>query len=121
MSQPSLFQVRRWSVTELTRHLRRILESDDSLQDAWVQGELSNLSRPASGHIYFTLKDAGAALKCVIWKGDAMRLRGIPMQDGMSIEAHGKIGVYEPGGRRGFICRIPAPESAARGRRAVQQ
>jgi exodeoxyribonuclease VII large subunit len=99
MNQPSLFQVRRWSVTELTRHLRRILESDDSLQDAWVQGEISNLSRPSSGHIYFTLKDSGAALRCVIWKGDAARLRGIPMQDGLSIEAHGKIGVYEPGGQ----------------------
>jgi exodeoxyribonuclease VII large subunit len=99
MNQPSLFQVRRWSVTELTRHLRRILESDESLQDAWVQGEISNLSRPSSGHVYFTLKDSGAALKCVIWKGDAARLRGIPMQDGLSIEAHGKIGVYEPGGQ----------------------
>lgn len=99
MSQPSLFQVRRWSVTELTRHLRRILESDDSLQDAWVQGEISNLSRPSSGHIYFTLKDSGAALRCVIWKSDAARLRGIPMQDGLSVEAHGKIGVYEPGGQ----------------------
>lgn len=114
MNQPSLFQVRRWSVTELTRHLRRLLESDVSLQDAWVQGEISNLSRPASGHIYFTLKDSGAALKCVIWKGDAMRLRGIPMQDGLSIEAHGKIGVYEPGGQYQLYVDIvrPAGEGA---------
>lgn len=99
MNQPSLFQTRRWSVTELTRHLRRILEGDPALQDAWVQGEISNLSRPASGHLYFTLKDGGAALKCVIWKGDAARMRGIPLKDGLSIEAHGKIGVYEPGGQ----------------------
>jgi len=109
MNQPSLFQVRRWSVTELTRHLRRLLESDPSLQDAWVQGEISNLSRPASGHIYFTLKDSGAALKCVIWKGDAARLRGIPMQDGLSIEAHGKIGVYEPGGQYQLYVDIVRP------------
>jgi exodeoxyribonuclease VII large subunit len=114
MNQPSLFQVRRWSVTELTRHLRRILESDDSLQDAWVQGEISNLSRPSSGHIYFTLKDSGAALRCVIWKGDAARLRGIPMQDGLSVEAHGKIGVYEPGGQYQLYVDIvrPAGEGA---------
>lgn len=114
MNQPSLFQVRRWSVTELTRHLRRILESDDSLQDTWVQGEISNLSRPSSGHIYFTLKDSGAALRCVIWKGDAARLRGIPMQDGLSIEAHGKIGVYEPGGQYQLYVDIvrPAGEGA---------
>lgn len=114
MNQPSLFQVRRWSVTELTRHLRRLLESDVTLQDAWVQGEISNLSRPSSGHIYFTLKDSGAALKCVIWKGDAARLRGIPMQDGLSIEAHGKIGVYEPGGQYQLYVDIvrPAGEGA---------
>lgn len=114
MNQPSLFQVRRWSVTELTRHLRRILESDESLQDAWVQGEISNLSRPSSGHVYFTLKDSGAALKCVIWKGDAARLRGIPMQDGLSIEAHGKVGVYEPGGQYQLYVDLvrPAGEGA---------
>ncbi|MDX9992364.1 MAG: exodeoxyribonuclease VII large subunit [Anaerolineales bacterium] len=114
MNQPSLFQVRRWSVTELTRHLRRIIESDASLQDTWVQGEISNLSRPSSGHIYFTLKDSGAALKCVIWKGDALRLRGLPMQDGLSIEAHGKIGVYEPGGQYQLYVDLvrPAGEGA---------
>jgi exodeoxyribonuclease VII large subunit len=114
MNQPSLFQVRRWSVTELTRYLRRLLESDPSLQDTWVQGEISNLSRPSSGHVYFTLKDSGAALKCVIWKSDAARLRAIPMQDGLSVEAHGKIGVYEPGGQYQLYVDVirPAGEGA---------
>ncbi len=95
----SLFDVApRWTVTDLTRYLRHLLESDDSLQGLWVQGEVSNLSRPSSGHVYFTLKDAGAQLRCVMWRSDAARLRFLP-QDGMGVEAHGRISVYEAGGQ----------------------
>lgn len=96
--QMSLFQAAQWTVSDLTRYLRSLLENNETLQDAWVQGEISNLSRPASGHIYFTLKDAGAALKCVMWKGEALRQR-LPLQDGMQVQAHGRIGIYEPGGQ----------------------
>ncbi len=96
--QMSLFQAPQWTVSDLTRYLRSLLENNETLQDAWVQGEISNLSRPASGHIYFTLKDVGAALKCVMWKGDALRQR-LPLQDGMQVQAHGRIGIYEPGGQ----------------------
>ena len=98
MEQLSLFDSSpRWTVTELTRHLRVLLEADASLQGAWVQGEISNLSRPASGHVYFSLKDAGASLRCVLWRNEAARLRFAP-QDGMAIEAHGSISLYEAGG-----------------------
>jgi exodeoxyribonuclease VII large subunit len=62
-----------------------------------VQGEISNLSRPASGHVYFTLKDANASLKCVMWKTSATRLN-LSLRDGMAVEVHGKIGIYEPQG-----------------------
>ena len=72
--QPSLFSDTQWTVTSLTRHIRDALELDVVLQDVWVQGEISNVSRPASGHVYFTLKDAGAALRCVMWKSSAARL-----------------------------------------------
>ncbi|GAB4501034.1 MAG: exodeoxyribonuclease VII large subunit [Anaerolineales bacterium] len=99
MAQPALFAPPTFSVTELTRRLRRLLEGDPALQDTWVRGEISNLARPASGHLYFTLKDSGAALKCVIWKSDALRLRSLPLRDGLSVEAHGKISIYEPGGQ----------------------
>ncbi len=85
------------SVTDLTRYLRQLLESDDVLRDVWVQGEISNVSRPSSGHIYFTLKDESAALKCVIWRTNALRLR-LPLQNGMAIEAHGYISLYERDG-----------------------
>jgi exodeoxyribonuclease VII large subunit len=63
-----------------------------------VVGEISNLSRPASGHVYFTLKDSSAALKCVMWKTNAARLN-FPLRDGMEVEVHGKIGVYEVNGQ----------------------
>jgi exodeoxyribonuclease VII large subunit len=87
-----------WTVSKLTFYIRKLLEADETLQDVWVQGEISNLSRPASGHVYFTLKDSSAALKCVMWKTSAARL-GIPLQDGKAVEVHGKIGVYEVSGQ----------------------
>jgi exodeoxyribonuclease VII large subunit len=96
--QPSLFENPPWTVTALTRYLRALLENDGMLQDVWVEGEISNLSRPASGHIYFTLKDAAAALRCVMWRSDVLRNR-LTLQDGMAVEIHGRIGIYEPAGQ----------------------
>ena len=96
--QSSLFATVQWTVTTLTRYIREALESDAQLQDIWVQGEISNLSRPASGHVYFTLKDNGASLRCVVWKSGVARL-GVQLQDGMAATAHGRIGVYDAGGQ----------------------
>lgn len=87
-----------WTVSRLTFYIRKLLEENEILQDVWVQGEISNLSRPASGHIYFTLKDQSAALKCVMWKTSAMRLN-LTLQNGMAVEVHGKIGIYEISGQ----------------------
>ena len=99
MEQMALFDATpRWTVTTLTSHLRQLLESDASLQAVWVQGELSNLARPASGHIYFTLKDSGASLRCVMWRREAARL-GLALQDGMAVDVHGSISLYEAGGQ----------------------
>ena len=102
--QPSLFPAQMpqggqtFTVSKLTFHIRKLLEENESLQDVWVRGEISNLSRPASGHVYFTLKDSNASLKCVMWKTSAARLK-LPLRDGMEVEVHGKIGVYEPQGQ----------------------
>ena len=85
------------SVSEITHYLRQLMESDPIMQDVWIQGEVSNLSRPSSGHIYFTLKDANSALRCVIWKSAALRIR-TPLQNGQLIEAHGYISLYERDG-----------------------
>jgi exodeoxyribonuclease VII large subunit len=86
------------SVSDLTRYLRQLLESDEILRDVWVQGEISNLSQPASGHIYFTLKDSGASLRCVMWRSIASRLK-VNLQNGMGIVAHGNINIYEVAGQ----------------------
>lgn len=98
MSQISLFEPLSWTVAELTRYLRELISGDDHLQDLWVIGEVSNLSRPASGHIYFTLKDAQAALRCVMWRNTAMRQDFLP-RDGEAVEVHGGVDVYEAGGQ----------------------
>ena len=106
--QPSLFSSAHLTVSQLTFHIRKQLENDPTLQDAWVDGEISNLSKPASGHIYFTLKDKNASLKCMIWKPDAARLR-VNLQDGMAVEAHGRITVYEPQGQYQLVVNIVQP------------
>jgi exodeoxyribonuclease VII large subunit len=87
-----------WSVSDLNKYIRELLESDHNLGDVWVSGEVSNFSQPRSGHLYFTLKDADAAVKCVMWKGQALKLRFLP-RDGDAVEVHGKISVYEVGGQ----------------------
>lgn len=97
MMQMPMFQPPTWSVTDLTRYLRDLLESDGTLQDIWVEGEVSNLSRPASGHLYFTLKDSGAALRCVMWRNAVMRQIHLP-ENGEAIEVHGSLSIYEASG-----------------------
>ena len=87
-----------WTVSALNRYIRAALETDYRLKDITVEGELSNVSRPASGHLYFTLKDGSAQLKCVMWKPLAARLVYRP-RDGDRVEAHGSISVYEAGGQ----------------------
>jgi exodeoxyribonuclease VII large subunit len=87
-----------YSVADLTAYIRAVLESNENLANVWVSGEISNLSCPASGHIYFTLKDASASLRCVIWREQARRLSAA-LRDGMAVEAHGAVSVYEQGGQ----------------------
>jgi len=107
--QPTLFSALRLTVTQITFHIRKMLEGDPQLQDVWVEGEISNLSKPASGHIYFTLKDKNASLRCVMWRTDAARNRAA-LQDGMAIEAHGKIAVYEPQGQYQLVANLIQPK-----------
>ncbi len=85
------------TVSELTRYIREVFEMDYRLQDVWVQGEISNLSRPSSGHVYFSLKDSGAALKCVMWR-TAVTAAVKRLRDGDAIVTHGKLSVYEAQG-----------------------
>jgi exodeoxyribonuclease VII large subunit len=83
------------AIAELTQEIKGLLE--DGFADVWVAGEVSNLARPASGHLYLTLKDATAQLRAVIWRGIALRLRFDP-QDGQEVIARGRVSVYPPRG-----------------------
>ncbi len=82
------------SVTQLNHHVRLLLEQE--IGPICVQGELSNLSQPASGHLYFTLKDAGAQLRCVFFRN--RHTRNQALQNGQQIIARGTLSVYEPRG-----------------------
>ena len=84
------------SVSELLRSVRDVIERRFPL--LWVRGELSNLSRPASGHCYFTLKDAGAQVDCVMFRSRLQALDWEP-RDGMQVEARALPTLYEPRGR----------------------
>ena len=95
--QFSLFTPTILRVSDLTAHLRRIVESDDLMSDVWVQGEISNASRYASGHFYFSLKDETASMRCVMWKGQVARLPRLP-REGEAVNAHGHVSVYDARG-----------------------
>jgi exodeoxyribonuclease VII large subunit len=85
-----------FSVSELTVDIRRALEKQ--IGQIWVTGEITNLRRQMSGHIYFTLKDAGAQLSCVLFRNDAVANRGA-LADGRKVILKGPITVYEPRGQ----------------------
>ena len=86
------------SVSQLITYLRQLLESDEILQDIWVEGEISNFSQPSSGHLYFTLKDSNSAIRCVMWRSSASRLKFSP-REGLAVEVHGGMNVYEVSGQ----------------------
>ena len=86
-----------WSVSELTGYIKELFEIDFRLQDIEVSGEISNFTRARSGHLYFTLKDEQAQLKCVMWRTMAQRLAFRP-EEGDAVLAHGRVSVYETGG-----------------------
>lgn len=78
-------------------HLRQVVEADDLMADVWVQGEISNANRYASGHFYFSLKDEKASMRCVMWKGQVARLPRLP-REGEAVNAHGHVSVYDARG-----------------------
>ena len=83
------------SVSELNALAKALLE--DHLAGLWIAGEVSNLTRAASGHYYFSLKDSRAQVRCAMFKGAAMRLEK-PLKEGDHIEVSGKISIYEARG-----------------------
>jgi exodeoxyribonuclease VII large subunit len=96
-----------YSVSQVTSHIRRSLETDPWLDDLWVLGEVSNLQVAASGHSYFSLKDRQAVLRSVMFKGQP---GSELLSEGASVSAHGRISFYEPRGSTDFLVDIAAPE-----------
>ncbi len=88
-----------FSVAEVTRHLRELMENDPLLSNIWLRGEISNLTLPTSGHVYFTLKDETASIRCVVWKSSFRKEMRSHLQEGAAVEAHGYIGIYERSGQ----------------------
>ncbi len=82
------------TVSRVTRHIKELLADDPVSQDVWVEGEVSNHVRSAAGHVYFTLKDSQAQIRCVLWRSQVAQQRHLP-QDGESVIVHGYISVYE--------------------------
>ncbi len=86
------------TVSEVTSRIRTLIEREPVFQDLWIEGEVSNLSRASSGHVYLTLKDAGAQIGGVIWRSQAQGMTYLP-RSGDQVLAHGRIGLYEQSGR----------------------
>ncbi len=85
-----------WTVGELTTKIRALLEQQ--IGEAWVSGEITNLRAQASGHVYFTIKDATAQLNCVLFRGEAARQQA-GLQEGQKVILQGELTVYEPRGQ----------------------
>jgi exodeoxyribonuclease VII large subunit len=99
------------SVSALTARIKDVLEG--TFPSVWVRGELSNVRAQASGHVYFTLKDAGAQLSCAIFRGSLARL-SIQMRDGMQVVVRGEVSVYEPRGQMQLIARSIVEDGVGR-------
>lgn len=98
------------SVSEVNRRARLMLEQ--GIGEVWVEGELSGVSRPASGHLYFTLKDASAQLRCALFRNRA-RFIAAPMRDGDRVRVRGRVSLFEPRGDYQLIAE--AVQSAGQG------
>jgi exodeoxyribonuclease VII large subunit len=99
------------SVTEFTRRVKKLLEG--GIAPGWVRGEVSNLRAQASGHLYFSLKDAGAQLSAVLFRGDAARQK-VPLRDGLQVVAYGELNVYEVRGQYQLIVRAVVEDGVGR-------
>src|SRR6266581_799941 len=86
------------TVSQLAGHIKGLLEADPILIDIWVSGEISNLSRPVSGHAYFTLKDESAQLRCAFFRQYQTLSSLAALDHGAQVLVHGSISFYEARG-----------------------
>jgi exodeoxyribonuclease VII large subunit len=100
-----------YPVQQVTRYLRELIDSNRHLREIWVSGEVANLSRASSGHVYFTLSDGQSALRCAFFRnrnvGQQQRLA-----EGLSVVVYGSLSLYEQRGELSFIVEFVQPEGA---------
>jgi exodeoxyribonuclease VII large subunit len=106
------------SIGDLTRQVKGLIEGE--FPEIWVSGEVSNLARPSSGHLYLTLKDSEAQLRTVIYRGIALRLK-FDLKDGMEVIARGRLNVYVPRGEYQFSVEQLQPKGIGPLELAFQQ
>ena len=92
------------TVSELTAGIKELLET--AFDEVWVQGEVSNVRRPPSGHLYFTLKDEESQIRGVVFKMQSRMLR-FNLEDGQHVICWGRVGVYEKRGEYQIIVGLP--------------
>jgi len=108
---PQKPEARAESVTAFTRRVKTLLET--GLAAGWVRGEVSNLRVQASGHMYFSLKDAGAQLSAVLFRGDAAR-QSVRLRDGQQVLVFGRVSVYEARGQYQLVVREVVEDGVGR-------
>ncbi|HLZ70472.1 MAG TPA: exodeoxyribonuclease VII large subunit [Dehalococcoidia bacterium] len=97
------------TVQQVVGYLKELIESNATLGDLWISGEISNLSRSAAGHIYFTLKDEAAQMRCAFFK---RANAGMKLEHGDAVLAHGYVSVYEQRGELNFVVDFVHPQGA---------
>jgi exodeoxyribonuclease VII large subunit len=107
-----------FTVSELTGLLRASIE--DQFPDIWVEGELSNLRAPGSGHVYCTLKDRTSQIRAVLFRSSAVRLR-FALQEGLQVIVRGRLSVYEPRGEYQMVLDTVEPKGIGALQLAVEQ
>jgi exodeoxyribonuclease VII large subunit len=95
------------TVSQLTALIREVVE--ENFEHVWLEGEVSNLAVPASGHLYFTLKDAGAQIRCVLFRASSRALK-FKIQNGMALVLRGRVSVYDQRGEYQFIAEYLEPK-----------
>ena len=98
-----------FTVSQVTTHLRELLESHPFLSDLWIVGEVSNRRASPAGHTYFTLKDSVSSLNCVLFRGNVGSGAAL-LENGKSVRTHGRMSFYEPRGSIDFMVDRVLPE-----------
>ncbi|WP_059103307.1 exodeoxyribonuclease VII large subunit [Shouchella shacheensis] len=98
-----------WTVTEVTRYVKQLMEDDFVLPDVWIRGELSNFKRHSRGHMYFSVKDENSRIQAVMFAGHNRFLRFKP-ENGMNVLLRGEVNVYEPYGQYQFYAKEMQPD-----------